>query len=426
MGLGISFLLIVFYLILSAFFSGSETAFFSLSKVQIKKLENAKSAKSRRVNRLLKNPRELLIIILLGNTIVNVLASSTAALIAITIGENHCGDVPRIFAILIEIIIMTILLLVFGEITPKLLAFSAPVKIASNHGLLIEIVKYLLWPAIKILDLISAIFSKVESNQNKSNLTSEEFKNLINSKATEDSLEENEKKIIASIFKFSSTTAREILIPRVDMIAADISDGVSNVKDVIMGSGYSKIPIYKQNIDNIVGMVYAKDIILNPKKQSINSLLRPALFVTENVIIQNLLNQFKKSKIQIAIVVDEYGGTTGLITLEDILEELVGEIMDEYDEETLPLTKISENEYKVSGMYSIADLNSEFYLDIDEEEYDNLAEFIFDNFNRVPKINEEFIYNNRAVFTIINISSQRINYVKMRLLNQIINENDES
>ncbi len=424
MDLGISFIIIILFLICSAFFSGSETAFFSLSKVQIKKLENSRRSKSRRIIRLLKNPRELLIIILLGNTIVNVLASSTAALIAIKIGEIYMSDSTQGVAIFVEIIIMTLLLLVFGEITPKLIAYSSPLELASSNSFFIEIMKYLLWPAIKILELISALFSKVDQEDDQGNLTTEEFKNLINSKATEDSLEENEKKIIASIFKFSSTTAREILIPRVDMIAADISDGVDKIKEIIMSSGHSKIPIFKKNIDNIVGMIYAKDVILNPEKKSINSLLRPALFVTENVIIQNLLNQFKRSKIQIAIVVDEYGGTTGLITLEDILEELVGEIMDEYDQETLPLVKLSDEEYRISGMYSIADLNREFYLGIDEDEYDNLAEFIFDNINRVPQVNEIFTFKDIATFTITNVSSQRINFVKMKL-HKTSNETEE-
>ena len=253
MDLGISFIIIILFLICSAFFSGSETAFFSLSKVQIKKLENSRRSKSRRIIRLLKNPRELLIIILLGNTIVNVLASSTAALIAIKIGEIYMSDSTQGVAIFVEIIIMTLLLLVFGEITPKLIAYSSPLELASSNSFFIEIMKYLLWPAIKILELISALFSKVDQEDDQGNLTTEEFKNLINSKATEDSLEENEKKIIASIFKFSSTTAREILIPRVDMIAADISDGVDKIKEIIMSSGHSKIPIFKNIKDSRPG-----------------------------------------------------------------------------------------------------------------------------------------------------------------------------
>ena len=173
------------------------------------------------------------------------------------------------------------------------------------------------------------------------------------------------------------------------------------------------------NIDNIIGVVYAKDIILHPEKGSISSLLRPSLIVPENMKIQNLLNQFKRRKIQIAIVVDEYGGTSGLITLEDILEELVGEILDEYDKEQPMISKISEDEYLINGMYSISELNQEFHLNINEEKYDYLAEFLYDNFNKVPQKNESFVFKNLVKFTITNIISQRINYTKMKLLQKI-------
>ena len=232
-------------------------------------------------------------------------------------------------------------------------------------------------------------------------------------------MEESEKRIFDSIFRFQSTTAREILIPRVDLIAVEASEGLKKLKKIVMDSGHSKIPVFKKNIDNIIGVVYAKDIILHPEKGSISSLLRPSLIVPENMKIQNLLNQFKRRKIQIAIVVDEYGGTSGLITLEDILEELVGEILDEYDKEQPMISKISEDEYLINGMYSISELNQEFHLNINEEKYDYLAEFLYDNFNKVPQKNESFIFKKLVKFTITNIISQRINYTKMKLLQKI-------
>ncbi|MBN1326773.1 MAG: HlyC/CorC family transporter [Candidatus Cloacimonetes bacterium] len=416
--ISISFLVLIIFgfLILSAFFSGSETAFFSLTKIQLKKLEKNRTSRIRRIFRLLKNPRELLIIILLGNTIVNVAASSTAALIAIRIGDKIVNPKNQPVIIFLEIMIMTFLLLLFGEISPKLYAFSAPVKIAGFSGFILEMIKYLFWPVVKALDLISYIFSRKKPASSSSGITSEDFRNLINSKSTQSSLEENEKKIIASIFKFSSTTAREIMRPRVDIVALEVSEGLTKLKNTIISCGHSKIPIYKKNVDNIIGIIYAKDIILNPEKQTINSLLRPCLFVTENVKIQSLLNQFKSKKIQIAIVVDEYGGTSGLITLEDILEELVGEIMDEYDREKPMITKINELEYQISGMYSISDLNQRFYLDLDEEEYANLAELLFDKLNKVPHENETYIYKDRIQFTITNIKAQRINEIRMKIL----------
>ncbi len=409
------YLLIIGYLILSAFFSGSETAFFSLSKIQLKKIRQQKTKTSKRIFRLLHKPRELLIIILLGNTIVNVAASSTAALISIKIGERLFKDIPGIFPILIEIILMTIIILIFGEITPKLLAYSSPEKIAGFSGFFLEIIKFVLFPIIKILEFISSIFSR-KSPSAEENLTSEDFKNLLNSRSTKESLEETEKKIIAGIFRFSSREAKEIMTPRVDIKAVESSEGLKKLKENIIVSGHSRIPVYKKNIDNIIGVVYAKDIILNPEKTSIPSLLRAPLFITENVKIQKLLNQFKQKKIQIAFVVDEYGGTSGLITLEDIMEELVGEILDEYDKEKPEISEISKDEFLVSGMFSIPELNEKFSLNIDEEEYDNLAEFLYDSFNKVPKRNESFIFNEKVKFTISNVKAQRINYAKMKLL----------
>jgi len=405
------------FLLLSAFFSGSETAFFSLSKIHLKKLEKENDRKTRRVVRLLHNPRELLIIILIGNTIVNVAASSIAATLALKWAKSLGGSAGSL-ALVVEIVVMTMLLLIVGEITPKLIAFSSPEKFAIHAGFVLECMRYLLWPIIKILSFISSIFSDKSAPRFQSNLTSEDFKNLINSKVTENSLEESEKMIIDSIFRFSSITAREIMVPRVDIEAIDIGQGIDALKQLIIDEGYSKIPIYRKNIDSIIGMVYAKDIILNPEKTNIHALLRPTIFIPENVKIQNLLNQFRTRKIQFAIVVDEYGGTSGLITLEDILEELVGEILDEYDEEQAYVTKLTENEYMLNAMVSVAELNRTFNLNIDEDEYDNLADFLYDSMNKVPTRNEKYFYDNAVQFTISNIKANRINYVRMKILNE--------
>ena len=422
MNVSFSGISIIGFLVLSAFFSGSETAFFSLSKIQIKKLEMSNNKSSKRILRLLSNPKELLIIILLGNTIVNVAAASTAALIAINIGELYLQHISQSIIMIIEIIIMTILLLIFGEIAPKLLAFSSPEKTARSSSFFLEIIKYLFWPIIKVLEFISSIFTIKKRQVEQTDITSEDFKNLIQSKVTQHSLEDNEKKIITNIFRFSSTDAKNIMTPRVDIAGVDTSEGLQKVKDMIINSGHSKIPIYKTNIDNIIGIIYAKDIILNPKKRSISSLLRPPLFVTENTKIQNLLNKFKRRKIQIAIIVDEYGGTEGLVTLEDILEELVGEIRDEYDKEKPNIVKQNNGIYSINGMYSISELNEKFVLDIDEEKYDNLAEFIYDNFNKVPEENESFIYKDLIKFTVKRIKARRIEYITL----EVINEDDES
>jgi CBS domain containing-hemolysin-like protein len=355
--------------------------------------------------------------VLLGNTFVNIGATTVATLVALHFAtiysENQATWVGG------QVVVTTVILLFFGEVTPKLLAYSKPEAVAGFAGFFVEILEYVLYPVVFIFEKISQLTSRKDNipNAYDQGFTSEDFRNLISSKTANHPLEENEKRIIASIFRLSTTEVREIIVPRVDIIAVDENASMSELREILQESGYSRIPVYHENIDDIVGVVYDKDLILHPLKQSIRELMRPAYFVTENMKVQILLNQFKSKKLQIAIVVDEYGGTSGLVTLEDILEELVGEIMDEYDEDEPPmLNKLNDREYIVNGMYGIGELNHEFGLNIDSSLYDNLADFLLAEFNRIPKRGESIEFEDRVSFMITNIKGQRIRYVKMRLL----------
>lgn len=411
-------ILLLIFLVLSAFFSGSETAFFSLNKLQIKKLEKYNSPSSKRILKLVRNPRHLLSVLLLGNTMVNVALSAIAAIVALRIGELYFKDLPEWLPLIFQIFITTFVILLFGEIVPKLMAYSFSDKWTSYSSLFIIILSKILWPFIKVLNFITSLFTKPAYSSHHAHLTSEDFKNIINSKATQGSLNEHEKHMIASIFRFSNTNAYEIMVPRVDVIAHEASESVDKLKELMVKSGHSRIPTYKKNIDNIIGMIYAKDMLIYPEKKSISSLLRPALFIPENMKIQHLLNLMKAKKVHIAIVVDEYGGTSGLLTLEDILEELVGEILDEYDKERPMLLEVSKDEYIINGRFSIAELNQRFQLDIDENEYDNVAEFLYDHFNRVPQENDSFVYGNKVNFTVTSTKAQRIIYTKLQIIAQ--------
>ena len=414
----LQYLFLIGLLLLSAFFSGSETAFFSLTKIQLKKYEKNQHASIKRIKRLLSNPKALLILILLGNTVVNVAASSTAAVIAIEIGEKFFGENTHGFAIFFEIVIMTTLLLIFGEITPKLLAYNSPEKFCRRASLPLLILSYVLYPLTKLLEKINNIFSKHTGElPDNTSITSEDLKNLLNSKNTDHPLEDSEKEIIKSIFRFfSGTKACEIMTPRIDIVAIEETESIDTLRECFLKSGHSKIPVYKKNIDNIIGFVYAKDVILNPEKNSIRSLLRQSNYVTENSQISTLLNLFRRRKRQIALVVDEYGGTSGLLTMEDIMEELVGEILDEYDKEGPTISKVNDTEYIISGMVTISELNQKFELDIPEDKYDNLAEFLYDNFNRVPVRFDSYAYGDRVEFVVTNIKTRRINYVRLKIL----------
>jgi CBS domain containing-hemolysin-like protein len=404
-------------LIFSALFSGAETAYFSLAKIHMQKLEKENNFTSRRILSLLKKPKQLLITVLLGNTLLDVTSTTLATAYTLKMVEG-LGTTEKSLVMTGLIILMTALLLIFGELIPKLYAFSTPVKFAGFTSILLIIFKFIFYPVIVILEWFTMMISKKKDLQKEAHsaLSKEDIQNIVQSESSSHLLEENEKRIINSIFRFSTTEVREIMIPRVDIVGVELSSSINEAKNVIIDSGYSRIPVYKKTIDEIVGIVYAKDLILYPEKNTLLTLQRKVSFIPENMKIQALLNQFQSRKKQIAIIVDEYGGTAGLVTLEDILEELVGEIMDEYDDEQQKITKLSEDTYLLSAMIQISEINREFDLSLSEE-YDNLAEFLCSELNHIPHKNEKYIHENNVEFIITNIKKQRINFVKMRLLN---------
>ena len=418
-------LIISLLLFFSALFSGAETAFFSMTKIHLKKIEKNKDSKSKKIINLLKKPRRLLITILLGNTLVNITASSLATLYALNLSKN-LSVTHKSLAMTIMIVIMTALLLVFGEIIPKLYAFSSPIKFAHLTSFMLNLVKIIFFPIVIILEWFAGIISKRKDSPYSlhSSLSHEDIRNIVQSESNNHPLEENEKKIIDSIFRFSSTEVKEIMVPRVDITGVEISSTITEAKQIIINSGYSRIPVYKKSLDEIIGIIYAKDFILFPEKSNLHSLQRKVIFIPENMKIQTLLNQFQSKKKQIAIVVDEYGGTSGLVTLEDILEELVGEIMDEYDEEQPMITKLNDFNYLVSGMIQVAELNREFNLSLDED-FDNLAELLYSELNHIPHKNEKYTFEDSVEFTITQLKKQRINFVKMKLLKEDFIINNE-
>ncbi|MDD3050751.1 MAG: hemolysin family protein [Candidatus Cloacimonetes bacterium] len=406
------FLMLFSLIILSAFFSASETAFFSLNKIQVKKMEKSKSISARRVQRLYNKPLRLLTTILLGNTVVNIALSAIGALLTLKLFE---GTISTSLLLLIEVILMTCFILVFGEILPKLFAYSANERFSEFAAFFLEFIMYLLFPLILIIELITKTISKNQIEGSFSRITSEDFKSFIISEVENYKLEENEERIIKGILNLPSIQVKEIMVPRVDMIAVAGNESLPNLKKLFKQYGYSRIPVYNDSIDDIIGIIYGKDIILKSKIDSITSLMRKPYFIPENTKIQELMNHFKIKKTHIAIVVDEYGGTSGLVTLEDILEQLVGEIEDEYDNEEPILTKISENNYSINGMMSIYDFNQQFDTNIEQEAYDNIADFLLDKFDKFPDENSKLEYENNLIFVITKIENQRIMRINLKI-----------
>ena len=417
---GSAFILIIL-LLLSAFFSGSETAFFSLSRIYLKKLENKKTAQSRRILSLLGKPRQLLVTILFGNTFVNMGISSLSTLIAIGIADRNNWNLSSV--VTLQVIITTSVVLIFGEILPKLIALATATGFANLASLPLQLISYVLHPLVWLVDRFSMLLSKkqLEDKHLSSKFTTEEFHNLIQSESSHNSLEEHEKKILVGLFRFREAELTEIYTPRVKITAIEEKQSLEELRDLILATGYSRIPVYRETIDDIIGIVYVKDLLMYPEKNSITEFMRPAWFVTENMKVQSLLNQFKIKKMQLAVVVDEYGGTSGIISLEDILEEIVGEIHDEHDHEEMPeLLRKEDGSYILSGSVNIRQLNQEFSIDIDPEEYDNLAEYLLSQFNHVPATGEVHRMDELLEFRILESDGKSIKRVQViKLANEL-------
>jgi len=398
------------FLILSAFFSGSETALFSLNKLQLKKMQ--KEVSGWRVNsiiKLLDDPQKTLITILTGNMFVNIAASSLATYLAIKLFGNVGIGIAG------GIMIFTIL--VFGEIVPKSLAISNAETIAKKIARPVEIISSVLFPLILffkiIINALYYFFVKKKVKEKKE-ITEEDLITLINVGKDEGVIEEEEKKMIRNIFAFGDTMVKEVMVPRVDMACISTNTKLGSILNLIKKIGHSRIPVYNETIDNIVGILYTKDLLVvyeqwykSKERFDLKKIIRRAYFVPENKKIDDLLDIFQKDKIQIAIAIDEYGGTAGLVTMEDVVEEIVGEIIDEYDKETKLYEIIDNNTVIADGIISIDKINELLNIEIPENDFETLGGFIYDLMGRVPNKNETIEYKNIQI-TIEEVVKNRI------------------
>ena len=405
------------FIILSAFFSGTETALFSLNKLQLKKMQKEEEENNRRVKsiiRLLDDPQRTLISILIGNMFVNITASSLATYLAIKIFGNIGVGIAS------GIMIFTIL--VFGEIVPKSLAVANAEAISKRVARPIEIISTGLFPLIKIFKaIISAMYylSGKKSVKEKKEITEEDLITLIDAGKDEGVIEEEENEMIRNIFEFGDTMVKEVMIPRVDMACISSDTSLDSILKLIKKMGHSRIPVYEETVDNIIGILYAKDLLgiyqqwyTSKEKFDLKGITRETYFVPENKKIDELLDIFQKDRIQIAIAIDEYGGTAGLITMEDVVEEVVGEIIDEYDKEIKLFEIAEDNAVIADAIISIDEINEILNIEIPENGFETLGGFIFDLLGRVPKKGEKIKYQNCQMI-IEQVAKNRIRRVKI-------------
>ena len=393
----------------SAFFSAAETAFFSISRTKARHLAKDNQKPYVLIHQLKENPHRLLTTLLIGNNVANIGASALATAVAL----NAFPD----YALGLATGTMTLLILVFGEVFPKSLATRNNVAIARLTVYPVYWCSILFFPISKFLNFIPLLTGKV---QKTSIVTEEELMTIVEVVEEEGEIKEEERELIHNIFEFDDTNASEIMTPRADMFVVDAGQPLD--LQAVASSGFTRIPVTEADIDHVIGIVNIKDIFVHQsipcQPVDIRNIMRPPYFVPENKKLDSLLRQFKKRKNHIAIVVDEHGGVSGLITLEDVLEELVGEISDETDLEEPRIIKVQNNEWIVPGKSHIDEVNELIPMNIpDSKEFDTFSGYVLNQTGRIPKVNEEIPIGNFLVI-VQEMDGNRVNQYRIKLLQE--------
>ena len=403
--------LLIVLLLGSGFFSASETSLMSLSKIRIRYMEEEGVKGAKLVSSLIEKSSDLLSSILVGNNVVNIAATSVSTSLFI----NIFGD----GGVAIATAVMTVLVLIFGEITPKTIAANSPEKIAVIVSKPISIIMKITKPIVWVFNLLTGIIFKIMGIENdgvKPFITEEELKAMVNVSHEEGVLEIEEREIINNVFQFGDMQAKEAMIQRLDMVAVNIQDSYDEIIELFKSEKLSRLPVYQESIDDIVGILNIKDIIFLSDEEiqnfNIKNYVREAFFTYEFKKITQLLEEMKKEKSQMAIVVDEYGGTAGLLTIEDLVEVIVGDIDDEYDEEEEEIVKVSDNEYLVEGSTKISDVNEQIGINFESDEFDSIGGFIIGYLKRIPEENELIEVGN-VKFSVESIDKNRINKIRI-------------
>ena len=403
-------IVLIILLVLSGFFSMSETALMALSKIRIRHMveEGVKGAKL--VEKLTEDPNKLLGAILIGNNIVNILASSLATTLFVSlVGPSGVG---------IATAVMTVLVLIFGEITPKSIAKQKSEQVSLKVSKPISIIVKLFKPFIGIFTFISSGFIRLLGGDPKASepfITEEELKTMVGVSEEEGVLEDVEKEMIFNVFDFADSQAKDVMVQRVDIVAVDSEATYEEVLDVIKTEQFSRIPVYNQTIDDIVGILYVKDLIIagqNKDGFKVTDYMREPYYTFEFKKIKELFNEMKKTRNHISVVLDEYGGTVGIVTIEDLIEEVFGDIEDEYDDYENEIEVIKEDEYVVDGSAKSDDISELIGVNMESEEFDSVGGLIIGELGRFPENKEEVNLNNIR-FVVEEVDKNRIKKVRI-------------
>ena len=419
-------LVLAILIFLNAFFAAAEMAFVSLNDAKIDKQAKDGNKKAKSIQKMLKDPSKFLATIQIGITFAGFLSSAFASeAFASELAPLLNNLVPQVSVAVwnsISIILITIILsyftLILGELVPKRIAMKYSEKIAFGTIKIIRVVSIVTSPFVRFLTFSTNVVSKIfgVSGDEEETVTEEEIRMMVDVGEEKGTIDKSEKEMINNVFEFDDKIVSEIMIPRTEMFAVSVDSTIAEVIDELSEDGrYSKIPVYEEDLDEITGVVYVKDILISQKNKNnkIKGLVKEAYYVSESKPIRELFDELRQNKKQIAIVIDEYGGTSGMVTMEDILEEIVGEIYDEYDEVTKKFEKIDENTYRLDGSIAVYEVEKILDVEIPDGEYDTLSGYLIEQLGAIPKDKEKHtVETEKVTYYIEKCKDRRIVTVK--------------
>ncbi len=406
----IQLITLIVLVILSGFFSSAETALTTVNRVRMRTLEEEGNKRAARVNKILENYSKMLSAILIGNNIVNLSAASLATTLAMRI------SVP----VGVATGVLTLAILLFGEIVPKTWAMFSSEKLSLAYSGIIYGLMQLLTPVIFGIDKLAngcLRLLRIDPNKKNSTMTEAELRTYVDVSHEDGVIESEEREMIYNVFDFSDAVAKDIMIPRINMVTVGVEDTYDEVLNVFRESMYTRLPVYQDDNDNIIGIVNIKDFILAEKEQfRVQDILREAHYTYEFKRVADLLIEIREKTTSVTFVLNEYGATVGMITLEDLLEEIVGEIRDEYDaDEVERLKNVGERTWLVEGSMKLDDINDELGTTLDSEDYDSISGLIIESLDRLPEDNEEVTLANGIRLKVQGIDQNRVKKVLMTL-----------
>ncbi len=396
----VTILVMLALVLLSAYFSATETAFLAMNRIRMKNLAENKNKRAMTVLQVSKDFDKLISTILIGNNIVNITLSTVATLFFVNLFSKNGATISTV--------VVTVVVLIFGEITPKGLAKDAPESFALFSAPIIRMISVLLAPLNFFFTLIKKLISKLFTAKHEKRCTEQELITIVEEAEHEGGIDEQESELIRSAIEFNDREAADILTPRVDFIAIPQTASNDEIADAFAASGYSRLPVYDGTLDSIVGVIHHKDFFNSVFRshRPLASIIKPAVFITENMKISDLLRLLQRNKSHMAFITDEYGGTVGLVTMEDILEELVGDIWDEHDEIVEKFVPVSENVYKILCSADLEEMFERFQID-GEADSSTVSGWVVERLGKIPDEGDRFQYENLSV-TVLKADSKRV------------------